>query len=185
MGVARQSLPARLFLALLGSEDSLRQGRGLAEKEFGRQSTKSPQWDFSHSKYYCAEMGAGLKRQIVSPRELIDPAALPEIKIMTNRWETDLSSSNKRSLNIDPGYLTEAKVVLATTKDYIHRLYLGGGIYGEVTLQYGRGEYRSLDYTYPDYCSKEYRSFFAKIRREFRAACGRSKSKASVGKDLQ
>jgi len=66
---------------------------------------------------------------------------------------------------LDPGYLEEAKLVLATTKNYQHRLYLGRGIYGEVTLRYTKKSFRSWEWTYPDYKTENYLEVFDCIRK--------------------
>jgi len=109
-------------------------------------------------------MGAGIKRQFVSFTRLILTEQLPAIKLLTNEIEQDLALNGKRRVNIDPGYLNLAKVVLATTKDYSHRLYLGQGIYGEVTLTYAKGKFNPFPWTYPDYQTQAYRQFFEEIR---------------------
>jgi len=73
-----------------------------------------------------------------------------------------------RPLNLDPGYLTEAKLVLASTKDHAHRIYLGRGIYAEVTLHYQNGRWQSHDWTYPDFQRPDYHLFFSQCRDFFR-----------------
>jgi hypothetical protein len=67
-------------------------------------------------------------------------------------------------LNLDPGYLTAAKLVLASTKDHAHRLYLGQGIYGEVTLSYRQGHWQHREWTYPDYRRADFQDFFLRLR---------------------
>lgn len=109
-------------------------------------------------------MGAGIKRQFISFTRLIFPEQLPVIKLLTNEMEQDLSLEGRRRVNIDPGYLSLAKVVLATTKDYSHRLYLGQGIYGEVTLTCAKGRFSSFPWTYPDYQTQAYQQFFKETR---------------------
>jgi len=103
---------------------------------------------------------------------LIDPQSLPQYKLQSNQWEEEYAGSgdwgSERPLNIDPGYVSEAKLVLATTKDRDHRLYLGQGIFGEVTLFYRQGEWQSRPWTYPDYQQPEYHSFLDTCRQELR-----------------
>ena len=102
-----------------------------------------------------------------------------DIKLSTNRLEQSLSVNGKRTVNIDPGYLTPARVVLASTKDFGHRLYLGRGIYGEVTLMYQKKEFRPLPWTYPDYRSEPYHRFFEELLRVYMAqlaSCGNGSS---------
>ncbi len=93
---------------------------------------------------------------------------LSGVKCRTNEWEVEYAKqadhSEARPLNLDPGYLTLAKLLLASTKDHAHRIYLERGIYAEVTLNYRRRDWRSLDWTYPDYCREDYHEFFSRCR---------------------
>ena len=155
----------KLFAGLLfTSLDFLSQAKERLVKEFGLADKESEILDFTFTGYYDEEMGAGIKRQFVSFTRLILPEQLPAIKLLTNEIEQDLALKGKRQVNIDPGYLSLAKVVLATTKDYSHRLYLGQGIYGEVTLTYAKGKFNPFPWTYPDYQTQAYRQFFEEIR---------------------
>lgn len=119
---------------------------------------------FDYTDYYCDEMGSGLKRKIISFEKLIDKEKLAKTKLDTNSLEDSLSIGGKRTVNIDPGYVTEAKLVLLTTKDYTHRVYIGRGIFAEVTLFFKEGSFRSWPWTYPDYASDEMISYFNKVR---------------------
>ena len=83
-----------------------------------------------------------------------------------------LKTSNttvKRPANLDPGYIEQAKVVLASTKNFYHRIYLGGGIFGEVTMHFKNNTYQFFPWTYPDYKSKDYQDFFLRVRQIFRS----------------
>jgi len=119
---------------------------------------------FDHTDYYAAEMGCDLKRRIFAFQELICPSQLPDLKLWSNSIEEDWAVSGKRRVNIDVGYISLGKLVLATTKNHSHRLYLGEGIYGEVTLRFVRGHFEPWPWTYPDYASTEYRKIFGEIR---------------------
>ena len=174
MSRAEEAAAVQLFFGLIGKPQAVRDGRSKLEAEFGRAALVSKAWPFSWTEYYREEFGEGLVRQFVVQDGTIRPEELVEIKLATNRLEAELAQGGKRRLNLDPGYLNDAKLVLATTKDYAHRLYLGQGIYGEVTLSYRAGEYRPLDHTYPDYRSEEYRAFFLHAREVFLAARGGS-----------
>ena len=123
---------------------------------------------FTFTDYYKYEMGSGLLRKFFSFERLIQPDDIADIKRTTNELEGGYSASNKfsvkRPINIDPGYLELSKLVLASTKDFSHRIYLRNGIYAEVTLLYKKGDFCSLEWTYPDYKTKEYICFFQKVR---------------------
>ncbi|MFH1753355.1 MAG: DUF4416 family protein [Candidatus Omnitrophota bacterium] len=136
-------------------------------KKLGPVDHKSEIFDFDYTDYYEEEMGKGLKRSFVSFERLRRPDRVWELKNFTNKIETGSSHSGRRRINIDPGYLTLSKLVLLTTKDYAHRIYLGGGIYSEITLFYKDGSYRPWEWTYPDYATQDYISFFKSVRESY------------------
>lgn len=136
----------------------------LLKKRFGEIDFESETLAFKHTDYYEHEFGKDLKRRFISFNKLISPENLPQIKIATNRIEKRLSSVGSRLINIDPGYLDLAKLILASTKDYKHRIYLSQGIFAEVTLFYQGGTFRSWEWTYPDYQTDEYIAIFNQIR---------------------
>ena len=113
-------------------------------------------------------MGAETNKIFVSFKHLISVETLADIKIKTNEIEQQFLKNNRRTVNIDPGYLTQAKVVLATTKDYSHRIYLGKGIFADLHLSYQDKLYRSQLWTYPDYKQKHVIEFFCRLREHLR-----------------
>ncbi len=119
---------------------------------------------FNYTEYYTPEMGPGLEKRLVSFRELSLAEHLPAIKLATNQIEEQLSLEGKRRVNLDPGYLTASRLVLATTKDYAHRVYLGQGIFGDVHLRFRGGQYEPLEWTYPDYREPFVRQFLKDVR---------------------
>lgn len=121
--------------------------------------------DFNFTDYYEKEMGKDLKRQWVSYSNLIMPDFLPDLKIETNKIEDKFSENGKRKINIDPGILTLNNFILATTKNYAHRIYLGKGIYAEVTLIYKNKKFNNLPWTYPDYQTDFFHNFLLKVRK--------------------
>ena len=96
-------------------------------------------------------MGSPLFRRLFGFKQLIQQHDLGQIKLTTNSIEHQYSSGNKRLVNIDPGYLLHERFVLATGKNYSHRIYIGKGIYADLTLIYCHGRFESLPWTYPDY----------------------------------
>ena len=161
--------PAGLFCAILAADqDAIQLGRERLIQSFGELAAESETIPFVFTTYYEAEMGPGLVKQLVGFRELIQMGGLPQIKLETNRIEAETGAGTseelKRKINLDPGYVTLAKVVLATTKNRDHRIYLGSGIFAEVTLRYRHGRYAAQEWTYPDYESEQAGRFFLQMR---------------------
>jgi hypothetical protein len=130
MGNPHPPTPALLLVAASSRyEAALAWGLRRAEAEFGPLAAASDAFNFTETDYYAAEMGGDLKKQFWAFAAPIDPGQLAAIKLATNSWETEYSGlqlhSEPRPLNLDPGYLTLAKLVLASTKDHAHRIYLG------------------------------------------------------------
>lgn len=119
---------------------------------------------FNKTDYYEPEMSSNLLRKFYSFKKLIKPEKIAGIKIYTNKLELKFSYQNKRIVNIDPGYLTLGKLILATTKNQQHRIYLQKGIFAEVALRYREGNFIPWEWTYPDYTSLDYRKFFNEVR---------------------
>lgn len=169
MGIIRPVEQVILFTAILfGNEGVFNTARERLSSALGPVDMASPVWTWSHSTYYEKEMGADLKRIFLFFERPIIPDRLSDIKLMTNEIEESLRLNTAnlpgRPINIDPGYVTLAKVALASTKDYSHRIYIGKGIYAEVTLCYQDKTYQPLPHTYPDYRSPEYISMFNTAR---------------------
>ena len=144
---------------------------GLKDKlinKWGGIDLESPVFSFTQTDYYEHEMGPLLSKVFFSFEKLIYPDKLAQTKQYSNRIEKDFSDRGEnpaRRFNIDPGYLTLSKIVLASTKDYSHRIYLGDDIYGEVTLLYQNKKFETLPWTYPDFTEPHYHKFFFEMRR--------------------
>mgnify|MGYP001024950583 FL=1 len=170
MGQIRPHYPVVLLLAAFSRHESaLEWARQQACRQWGPLALASDVFEFENTGYYEQTMGSGLKKVLLAFADLVDPAVLVEVKHQANGWEEQFrqlhGGPELRPLNLDPGYVTEAKVVLATTKDRDHRLYLARGIYAEVTLYYQRGRgWQGRDWTYPDYRSAAYHEFFTRCR---------------------
>jgi hypothetical protein len=138
--------------------------------QFGEIVLTSPVWDFDFTRYYEKEMGPRLARRFFLFSPGFPMEDLAPIKIRTNRLEEELIPHTnldvKRPVNIDPGYLTLSRLVLASTKNHSHRIFLSQGIYAEITLHYQNGSYRSRPWTFPDYASQKYVDFFNDARQK-------------------
>src|SRR5687767_5687117 len=153
MGQVALHSPALLIVAAFSRYDeALDWARAKVEDQHGPLALESPRFDFTQTDYYAPSMGAGLKKTFFACRELIDPARLPELKLEANACETEYAQLARhpepRPLNMDPGYLTLAKLVLGSTKDHAHRIYLHSGIYAEVTLHFQDGRWHHRPWTF-------------------------------------
>lgn len=167
MGNPANPKPALLFTGILYSDESyLSKAKESLLKIFGSALLETPSVSWDYSEYYKEEIGSPIKRIFIFFRNLINPGGIVDIKLRTNDIEASLSTDGKRNVNIDPGYLTLANVVLATTKGYSHRIYLGKGIYGEVSLLYKEKDRTFIPhtFTYPDYQDKKCIEMFIKAR---------------------
>ena len=169
MSKPRDPRPVKLLMALLYARpEYANQIRDRLESLFGPQELESDEFEFDHTDYYTQEMGEGLRKKLVSFLRPVRPEDLPEIKLYTNDLEREFSSENRRRINIDPGYLTFDRLVLATGKDSAHRIYLRDGIYAEVTLLYQSGAFLPLPWTYPDYRRTELGKFLHRVREQYK-----------------
>lgn len=152
---------------LWSRNEDLEEAEGRMENVFGQVHLKSETVAFEkYTNYYEKEMGKSLRRCFCSFNPPFQRGALVEAKLATNRIERNMSKSDKRVVNLDPGLLTLEALSLATTKPYYHRLYLSKGVYGELTLIYRKGGFEPLPWTYPDYREEWARVFFHKVRED-------------------
>ncbi|MDI9571216.1 MAG: DUF4416 family protein [Pseudomonadota bacterium] len=166
MSIPRPAPPAKLFVSVIGADgERVNTAIALLMDSFGEADYISPWRDFAYTDYYEREMGHGLRRRFASFAEHVSPESLPEIKLKTNDLERRLAVGGSRRVNIDPGYVTAAHLILATGKGYGHRPYLRGGIYADLTLVYRAGAFQTLPWTYPDYAAPETRAMLEAIRR--------------------
>jgi hypothetical protein len=157
-----------LFAGTSRHEGALEWARLRVEAVFGALALASEAFEFTETDYYAATMGVELKKQFLAAGRLIEPGQLAAIKRQTNEWEAEYAALDRhpepRPLNLDPGYITAAKLVLASTKDHAHRLYLQDGIFGEITLSYRHRAWQPAEWTYPDYRRADFQEFFTRCR---------------------
>jgi len=178
MGIIQEHEPVKLVTSIFSQDKNLIDSviKMLVDK-FGKTDFETELLEFNQTNYYETEMGKTLLRKFVSFDGLIEPDSISDIKIYTNELEKNISPSweteRTRNINIDPGYLSLSKLVLASTKDFYHRIYLDHGIYAEITLMFkketlSKGGFQPFQWTYPDYASQEYRSIFNQIRKIYK-----------------
>jgi len=173
MGTVQAHRPVLSISAVIsGYADAFAWAREMLTKEWGPIALTSELFEFVETSFYAKSMGEKLRKQFFAFENLIDPVSLPARKLRGNQLEMEYASTHdhsvERPLNLDPGYITEAKLVLATTKDRDHRIYLSDGIYGEVTLHFHKGQWCQRPWTYPDYQRADFQSFFSECREYLR-----------------
>lgn len=136
-------------------------------ENLGKIDNQSIEIPFDFTDYYEAEMGTQLKRKWVSIEKIIPENDLIKIKHKAIKWEKDLTSEGRRTVNCDPGGICDNRVVLVTTKNFSHRIYLGEGIFGEVTLIFKGNRFQPREWTYPDYQSDIFQKFAKKCKKKF------------------
>ncbi len=160
--------PARLLLSVITPRKALMPELAThLTARFGPVDLSSRWFDFDYTAYYHPEMGAPLYRRMLGFRDLIDQEQLAPIKLATNLLERDYSLGVNRQINLDPGYLLRERFVLATGKNFTHRIYLQQGIYADLTLIYQKGRFQCLPWTYPDYAAPEMLEFLEEARRGY------------------
>ncbi|RPI00754.1 MAG: DUF4416 family protein [Calditrichaeota bacterium] len=137
------------------------------QQQYGTILNVSDVLHFNHTTYYAEEMGEDLKKVFISFAQWINADELAAIKIFTNAIEQNHCENGKRRINIDPGYIELPKLVLASTKNFSHRIYIGRGIYGDVQLCWRQGGFQSNPWTYDDYKDEIVVTFFESIRKEY------------------
>src|SRR2546430_17137507 len=173
MGSIRIFNPVKLFVGVLVSDAELiALVREKLVEFYGTIDHESPVIPFDFTDYYSAEMGESIARVFFSFERLIEADRLAEIKRQTNNLEEEFKNkghATKRPVNLDPGYVEHAKVVLASTKNFYHRMYLADGIFAEVTMHFRNNTFQFFPWTYPDYQSKDYQEFFLRMRPIYRS----------------
>jgi hypothetical protein len=173
MADIHKPLPVKLFFGMLTSmPDTIASIEERLSELFGPIDARSDLFPFDMTVYYDETMGSPLYRCFISFSNLIEPSAISDIKKSANDLESVFAlerTSVKRPVNLDPGYLEQSKIVLASTKNFYHRILVSGGIYAEVTLHFQAGEWQNFPWTFPDFKSGRYNDFFSSLRDTYRA----------------
>ena len=179
MAEAQNPEPVRFFTAVLAADARCLEAAGrLVGERWGAPDLVSPRYPFNHTDYYAAQAGPRIIRAFFSFPGGFARELLPARKNESNAMEKELAAALAdtglpRPVNLDPGYLTLEKIVLASCKNFVHRIYLGQGVYGEVTLIYRKGRFTPTPWTFPDYLSGVYDEYFLEVRRALARELGK------------
>jgi len=171
MAEPKPFIPVKLICGIIAPREPII-SRAVERLDFvyGPADSRSPLFSFHFTNYYEKQMGKNLKRMFLSFQRLIEPERLSAVKHQTNRLEEEIREEFEalhRIVNLDPGYLTTAALIMATAKDFSHRIPLQNGIYAHLEFLFGRNEVRILDWTYPDYKEKGCQDYFLDVRRMY------------------
>ncbi len=168
MSIPQNPQPAKLVVGLIMKDRELFEPLGgELSAGFGPVDMVSAWLPFDYTSYYEPEMGKPLYRRLLTFKKLIGQDELAEIKLVTNRLEQTSLQNDRRRVNIDPGYLLYERFVLASGKNFSHRIYIGRGIYADLTLIYQRGRFEKLPWTYPDYADQPMQEFLTRVRNKY------------------
>mmetsp|Transcript_700 Transcript_700/g.535 ORF Transcript_700/g.535 Transcript_700/m.535 type:complete len:176 (+) Transcript_700:370-897(+) len=168
MSIPKKPAPAKLVISLFMKEKGVFEtALNKLTKLFGPIDIISSWFNFDFTKYYYDEMGSPLFRRIIVFRNLIQQSDLAKIKLQTNAIEDLISERKKRRVNIDPGYMLCERFVLATGKNFSHRIYIGSRIYADLTLIFQKGKFKILEWTYPDYADTKMLNFLVTVRNKY------------------
>ena len=168
MSLPQEPKPGKLVIGIFMKDRLLFETLALdLTTSFGTLDMVSSWLPFNYTTYYKAEMGEPLFRRLLTFKTLIDQGELASIKIATNRLEKSYLQNGRRRVNIDPGYLVHERFVLASGKNFSHRIYIGNRIYADLTLVYQHGSFKELPWTYPDYADEPILSFLELIRDKY------------------
>ena len=168
MSEPQTAKPAKLVIGVFAPNKKIINHLALElASQFGPIDLVSSWMDFNYTSFYEPEMGSPLVRRVLVFKRLIKQDELAAVKIATNQIEQGYSSGGKRLANIDPGYMLHERFVLASGKNFSHRIYIGIGIYADLTLIYQKGSFQKLPWTYPDYADRIMLNFLDQVRRKY------------------
>jgi len=169
MGKIEPFFPVKLIFGIIsGSQGLIEEIEEPLTQRYGLIDFRSPLVPFTFTDYYTSQMGENLLRRFIGFQQLIKPELLPDIKIYSNQLEEEYALRSprvSRPINLDPGYLTASCLILASTKNYSHRIPLREGIYAQLEYIFKkRGEVQTFPWTYPDYRTKGHQQIFLELR---------------------
>ncbi|BDQ35241.1 DUF4416 family protein [Pseudodesulfovibrio portus] len=175
MSIPKTPDPGLLVISILGSDWGAfwpELGSEL-EQTFGPADEVSRLFDFTETDYYDEELGTPIRRRLVSFETLRPLDELADIKTFTNTLEIRWGTAGKRLFNLDPGFLTMQSLVLATGKNFSHRIYLKDGIWADLTLMWQKKRWVDFPWTFPDYAGEDMKTRLTKLRQSYKTKLSR------------
>ncbi len=166
MSVPQDPFPGKLIISVLSAqwEELGSELRTTLQNKFGSTDYQSEKIPFTETRYYNAELGTPIHRRIFAFAALRPQDCLPDIKLECNDLESRYMQGKRRIFNLDPGILSHERLVLATGKNFTHRIYLGRGIWADLTLIYTHGDWQDLPWTFPDYAAEKTKKHLREVR---------------------
>ncbi len=181
MAEAKPFLPVKLICGIIAGEDEVfEKAKNHLRRKYGPIDGESMFFPFDWTDYYSKQMEGYLKRKFLSFARLINPEKLSRIKLYTNRLEEVMrqeAAASRRVINLDPGYVSQTALIMATAKNFAHRIPLSHGIYAHLELLFKKTGATPLPWTYPDYKTEEYQAFFCEVRRNLLRQLRQEKNK--------
>lgn len=173
MGAPSIPKKAALVISIIFGKDAVKdEALRLLADAFGPGTPHPQSFMFDQTAYYASEMGSPLRRVLWIADAPVGRHKLAAIKLRTNDIERRFARPDgTRRVNLDPGLLSAESFILATTKNFSHRVYLRKGIYADLTLVYRKGEFVPLEWTYPDYAGAEIRNVLKTWRNAYMKMC--------------
>ena len=186
MSAPRVPPPAKPVVSLLSADlNSLwPEIKGELQSCFGPMDFISEPFAFTQTHYYDRELGTPILRRLLGFETLIPQDELPGMKLQTNALEDQWRRADgRRRVNVDPGLLCLERLVLATGKNFTHRIYLGQGIFADLTLVFQRGGWQVLPWTFPDYAGEQIQNLLTQIRNGYKQTLQKGRGVAEIRRD--
>jgi len=163
--------PGRLVVSIIYSSiDALADALKLLERQFGRVQYETIETTYSATTY-AEEMGDSLQRRFFSFEKPVERDRLPQIKTACQKIEKQFGDHvddfTFRTVNLDPGILTPDNLVMASTREYNHRIYLSDGVFADLVLVFAKGRFVRMPWTISDFYHGEAIEFFLRVRASF------------------
>ncbi len=170
-----QKDPAKLIVSCFFKEDRwLLHALDHLVNRFGSVERRVGPLYFTMSDYQRSQAEGEMKKVMLDFRDLVPRESLASLKVRCHEIEMQLLRQAQdenviasRPINLDPSHLFTDKFIVSSSRDKPHRLYLGHGVFGELTLMIRQGHFESLPWTYADYLEPEVLNFLSGARRRY------------------